>query len=74
MENALNRYNHWLKNVKIYDDLNLLKVMSENEIIDSFYKELSFGTGGIRGKMGLGTAKINDYVVSRVTRGIVLYV
>lgn len=47
--------------------------MDEKQIEDSFYKELSFGTGGIRGVMGIGTAKINEFVIARATQGLANY-
>ena len=58
---ALNNFNIWknkLENISNKDFEALLK-MDEEIISDSFYKDLSFGTGGLRGKMGLGTNRIN---------------
>ena len=66
------RYQYWLDHVN-EDEIDVLKNMIDTEIENSFYKELSFGTGGIRGKMGLGTAKINGYVIQRVTQGLANY-
>lgn len=42
-------------------------------IEDAFYKDLSFGTGGMRGIMGLGTNRINQYTVGRATQGLANY-
>lgn len=41
---------------------------------DSFYKDLSFGTGGLRGKMGPGTNRVNTYTISMATQGLAEYV
>lgn len=66
------RYQYWLEYIN-ESEVNALKNMIDTEIENSFYKELSFGTGGIRGKMGLGTAKINGYVIQRATQGLANY-
>ena len=66
------RYQYWLEQVN-ESEVNVLTNMIDTEIENSFYKELSFGTGGIRGKMGLGTAKINGYVIQRATQGLANY-
>ena len=66
------RYQYWLEQVN-ENEVNVLTNMIDTEIENSFYKELSFGTGGIRGKMGLGTAKINGYVIQRATQGLANY-
>lgn len=46
----------------------------EAAIEDAFYRELSFGTAGIRGVLGAGTNRMNCYVVARATRGLAAYV
>ena len=72
---ALNNFNIWknkLKSISNKDFEALLK-MDEEIISDSFYKDLSFGTGGLRGKMGLGTNRINAYTIYKATRGVGLY-
>lgn len=45
----------------------------EQEIKDRFYKDLSFGTGGIRGIVGLGTNRINKYTIAKATEGLSNY-
>lgn len=40
---------------------------------DAFYKDLSFGTGGMRGKMGVGTNRINKYTLGRCSQGLATY-
>jgi len=47
--------------------------MSEDELIDSFYKDLEFGTGGLRGTMGVGSNRINKYTVGAATQGLSNY-
>lgn len=43
--------------------------LDEIELEDRFYKELEFGTGGLRGKMGSGTNRMNIYTIGKVTKG-----
>ena len=52
---------------KLIDDQN------ETELVDSFYKNLEFGTGGLRGIMGAGTNRMNVYTVSMATQGLCNY-
>lgn len=51
---------------------NLLK-NNEEELIESFYKDLEFGTGGLRGIMGVGTNRMNIYTVGMATQGLCNY-
>jgi len=44
-----------------------------NELVDSFYKDLEFGTGGLRGLMGPGTNRVNRYTVGMATQGLSQY-
>ena len=44
-----------------------------SELKDAFYKDLEFGTGGIRGIMGVGTNRINKYTLGKTTQGLSLY-
>lgn len=67
-EQIIEEYNRWMKNVK-GDMLKELEAMDEEEIINSFYKDLEFGTGGMRGLMGIGTNRINNYLISKATIG-----
>ena len=50
-----------------------LQGLSENDIKDSFFRELSFGTGGLRGKLGLGPNRLNVYTVGKATQGLADY-
>jgi phosphoglucomutase len=45
----------------------------EDDLIDSFYKELEFGTGGLRGIMGVGSNKMNKYTIGAATQGLANY-
>ena len=45
----------------------------ENEIYERFFKEIEFGTGGMRGVIGAGTARINAYVIRKATLGYAQY-
>lgn len=47
---------------------------NETELIDSFYKDLEFGTGGLRGIMGLGSNRMNKYTVGSATQGLANYI
>ena len=50
------------KNAKLVDELKQeLNSMSEEELRDAFYKDLEFGTGGMRGVIGAGTNRMNIY-------------
>ncbi len=51
----------------------LLDNEDTNELVDSFYKSLEFGTGGIRGIMGVGTNRMNIYTVGAATQGLCNY-
>ena len=46
---------------------------NETELTESFYKDLEFGTGGLRGIMGVGTNRINNYTVGMATQGLANY-
>src|SRR6056300_875400 len=43
------------------------------ELVDAFYKELAFGTGGMRGVLGVGTNRINKYTLGKATQGLSNY-
>jgi len=54
----------------------ILRLMKEDPVLleDSFYRNLEFGTGGLRGIMGVGTNRMNRYTVGMVTQGLANYV
>lgn len=51
----------------------LMEAEDKSELIDSFYRTLEFGTGGLRGIMGVGTNRMNKYVVAQATQGYANY-
>lgn len=70
----MDKYNKWLNSKFIKkEDKEILKNMSENEIKESFSEDLKFGTAGIRGIMGLGTNRMNEYTIGKVTVGLSKY-
>ena len=75
-EKYLVRYENWLKE-DIFDEQTKaeLKAIAGNhlEIQDRFYKELEFGTAGLRGVMGAGTNRINKYTITKATQGLANY-
>lgn len=52
------------------EDRRALSAMTDDEIADSFYQELAFGTAGLRGKIGPGMNRMNEQVIARATRGL----
>ena len=70
-------YEQWLNNDYFDQETKseLLKIQNdEKEIEDRFYKNLEFGTGGLRGVIGAGTNRINKYTVRRATFGLANYI
>ncbi|WP_321290140.1 phospho-sugar mutase [uncultured Sunxiuqinia sp.] len=67
----------WLTDVYDEETRNEVKRMLDNEdkteLIDSFYRDLEFGTGGLRGIMGAGTNRMNIYTVGAATQGLSNY-
>jgi phosphoglucomutase len=69
-------YEIWLNSPYVDDELKKeLKEIEkiESEIEDRFYKDLEFGTGGMRGKIGAGTNRMNLVTVAKATQGIANY-
>ena len=70
-------YRFWLEDDYFDDDTKAeLKAIADNEseIEDRFYKELEFGTGGLRGVIGAGTNRMNLYTVRKATQGLANYI
>jgi len=70
--NPLELYEGWLKDVNIDEQTKeeLRGIAGQaGEIEDRFYRELEFGTGGLRGVMGAGTNRMNRYVIGKATQG-----
>ncbi|HAQ1167458.1 TPA: phospho-sugar mutase, partial [Enterococcus faecium] len=62
-------YYHWLTNANA-EIVEELRSYSEKDIEDSFYKNLSFGTGGLRGTIGAGTNRMNVHTVGKASQGL----
>ena len=67
----IEKANTWLS--EKYDDNTRRQVQelldcNPNELLESFYKNLEFGTGGLRGIMGVGTNRMNTYTVAMATQ------
>ena len=72
----MKKYEYWLNSDSIDEkDKEELRGLKDNpkEIEDRFFKDLSFGTGGIRGVRGIGTNRINKYVIRKATQGLANY-
>ncbi len=68
----MNSYEYWLT----FDEetkKELESITDKAELEDRFYKELEFGTGGLRGIMGAGANRMNKYTVSKATKGLADY-
>ena len=71
------KYQEWLNSSFIDDETKkeLKKIENnEKEIEDRFYKDLDFGTGGLRGIMGAGTNRMNSYTIGKATQGLANYI
>ena len=68
------RYDLWKKNVKDQTLLAELDRMNDKDIEDAFFRDLAFGTGGLRGILGAGTNRMNIYVVAKATQGLSNYI
>ena len=74
---VLNKINLWLQGNYDSETKNEIRALmnsgSIHELSDSFYRDLEFGTGGLRGTMGPGTNRINKYTIGSATQGICNY-
>ena len=73
----LEKYNSWLKNPVIDEETKeeLKKIEGNNtEIEERFYKDLEFGTAGLRGIIGNGSNRMNKYTVGKATQGLANYI
>ncbi len=76
-QKILKKAETWLTNKydeKTQQEVKLLIEKNDDELIDSFYKDLEFGTGGLRGIMGTGTNRINKYTIGAATQGLCNYI
>jgi phosphoglucomutase len=71
------KINTWLQGNFDSETKDLIKDLiaknKKEELIDSFYKDLEFGTGGLRGLMGVGTNRMNKYTIGMATQGLCNY-
>ena len=73
----IDEYKRWCLSAK--EDIDLVNELSsiredESKIEDAFYRDLEFGTGGLRGVIGAGTNRMNIYVVRKASQGLANYV
>ena len=67
-------YERWLEEATIDADVMAeLKTMDDKSIEDAFYRDLAFGTGGLRGVIGAGTNRMNIYTVAKASQGLADY-
>lgn len=69
------KYKSWLNSSIISEEIKeeLRNIKDDKEIEDRFYKDLEFGTGGLRGVIGAGSNRMNIYTVSKATQGFANY-
>jgi len=76
MDNLRIKAQYWLSDIFDAETRNQVKNMLDNDenlLTESFYKDLEFGTGGLRGIMGAGTNRMNKYTVGMATQGLSNY-
>ena len=66
----MDEYKRWVENVKDEELSEALKKMDETQAEDAFYRDLAFGTGGLRGTIGAGTNRMNIYTVAKASQGL----
>ena len=72
--NYTEEYERWLTNATEDEDVvQELKDMDDAKIEDAFYRNLAFGTGGLRGVIGAGTNRMNIYTVAKASQGLADY-
>ncbi len=75
--NYLQKYKNWCesKNIDEADRKELLSIVNDDkEIKERFLYDMEFGTGGLRGVIGIGTNRINKYVIRKTTKGFAEYI
>lgn len=77
MDNYMEKYQEWLSN-PVFDENTKKELESikenEKEIEDRFYKDLEFGTAGLRGIIGAGSNRMNKYTVGKATQGLASFI
>ncbi len=75
MNNIQEKYLKWLNSPKVSSkDKELLKNMSQKEIDDAFFKDVEFGTAGMRGLLGPGTNRLNEFSIKKASIGFAKYI
>ena len=72
LDDIFKNYARWINCCSNRDRYRLIS-LDINQINEAFYRELSFGTGGLRGKIGLGSNRLNAYTVGKATQGLADY-
>lgn len=67
------KFNFWIESIKDKKVVSELKKMSESEKEDAFFKDIEFGTAGLRGIVGLGSNRLNIWTVGRVSESVATY-
>ena len=71
---VIENYQRWLNSPVVSLEMkNQLKEMSQAEIDDAFFKDVEFGTGGMRGILGPGTNRLNEFTIRKATVGFAKY-
>lgn len=73
-EKIRNNYDLWCKNAKEDNLQDELAQYDETKIEDAFYRNLAFGTGGLRGVIGAGSNRMNVYTVAKASQGLANYI
>ena len=76
MKNILDKATMWLSDTfdtETQKEIQQLITTNSQDLTDRFYKDLEFGTGGMRGMMGAGTNRINKYTLGKATQGLSNY-
>lgn len=73
--NYRDKYNLWINSTEIDEETKaeLKSIVDETDLEDRFYKDLEFGTGGLRGVIGAGSNRLNVYTVGKATQGFANY-
>ncbi len=72
---VIDNYNRWLRSPKVSKETRtILKSMTSEEIDDAFYKDIEFGTAGMRGVLGPGTNRLNEFTITKACVGFAKYV
>ena len=74
MEKFEKEYLRWLESdILSNEEKDELKKLDKDVIFERFYRDLDFGTGGLRGVMAMGTNRMNKYIIRKATQGLANY-